>query len=183
MTYEAALTKAWEELQKLSGSGRQTIEFLGETYKIDAENRRVTSICAKETTKDHLTILLLHYLIGVHRGPVVPSGEWISFKDIDGGAIYYPAFREASIEPIIGKYGSKPSALIDLLGRFNGKKIEAGDAGIELAVFKDLPVRIVLWKGDEEFSPEATILFDKSITKIFSTEDITVLSRLIAHRL
>jgi len=31
-------------------------------------------------------------------------------------------------------------------------------------------------RGDEEFGPEANILFDKSITDIFCTEDIVVLS-------
>jgi hypothetical protein len=37
-----------------------------------------------------------------------------------------------------------------------------------------------MWRPDEEFGPEANLLFDKSITGIFCTEDIVVLAGIIA---
>jgi len=38
-------------------------------------------------------------------------------------------------------------------------------------------------KADEEFGPDANILFDKNISGIFCTEDIVVLTELIVHLL
>ncbi len=58
---------------------------------------------------------------------------------------------------------------------FGADNIEMGDAGIEMDVFENVPVRVVVWSGDGEFLPEATILFDRSITEIFPTEDVTAI--------
>lgn len=183
MTYEAALSKAWDELEKLSDAERHVISLLSDTYEVDVKNRAASSVSCNVPTKDFLTILLLHYILGSMKNKFSPSGEWVSFKEIKAGEIYYPAFRESVIAPLLRKYGSAPESLLDALNRFTGKKINEGDAGIELAAFKDIAIRIVLWKSDEEFGPEATILFDKNITNIFSMEDVVVFSRFVTHSL
>ena len=52
-----------------------------------------------------------------------------------------------------------------------------------MEVFEKVPVQIILWRGDDEFGPEANLLFDRSIARIFQTEDIAVLGGFIAHQL
>jgi len=47
-------------------------------------------------------------------------------------------------------------------------------------VFKGVPVLVELWAGDDEFGPEANMLFDKSIRDIFCIEDIVVLGGFVA---
>jgi hypothetical protein len=37
-----------------------------------------------------------------------------------------------------------------------------------------------LWRGDEEFGPEANLLFDRSITEIFCTEDVVITAEIVA---
>jgi len=61
--------------------------------------------------------------------------------------------------------------------------VEQGDIGIVVEAFAKVPAMITLWRKDEEFSPEANMLFDKSITGIFCTEDIAVLANIIAIQL
>jgi hypothetical protein len=183
MSYEAAIKKAWDEPGKLTDKAIFQISLLNDTYDIDLKNRKVVSVSRKTPPKDFITILLLHYLAGTLKNGFCPSGEWISFKEIEGGAFYYPAFREAAIEPILKKYGSTPQNLPEALKRFKGSKIGEGDIAIELETFDKMNVRIILWKGDEEFAPEATIMFDKNLADIFSTEDIVVLLRMVAHSL
>ena len=183
MTYEAALSKAWDELEKLSDTERYTIKLLSDTYEVDVKNRTASSVSCNVPTKDYITILLLHYILGSTRNKYSPSGEWVSFKEIKAGEIYYPAYHESVITPLLRKYGGAPEKLLDALNRFTGKKIDEGDAGIEIVTFKDIAIRVVLWKSDEEFGPEATILFDKNITGIFSMEDVVVFSRFVTHSL
>jgi hypothetical protein len=130
-----------------------------------------------------LKILILHYLAGRAKGSHAPAGEWISFKEIEGGEIYYPAFREGAITPILRKYGKAPERLVDAAERLGGRRIAGGDCAIEITAFDNIRVKVIIWKGDEEFGPDAAILFDKNITDIFTMEDIVVLSRLIAHSL
>ena len=41
----------------------------------------------------------------------------------------------------------------------------------------------VLWRGDEEFAPEASILFDETISRSLATEDIAALAGASVYRL
>ncbi len=50
-------------------------------------------------------------------------------------------------------------------------------------VLPNITIQIVLWEGDEELSPEATILFDASIEQGLPAEDIAVLSGMLVYRL
>ena len=183
MSYDVAINKAWEELDKLKPPKFISLKFLADEYTIDLESRKVISLACNVPAKDFVAILILHYLAHKVRGITVLTGEWFSFKELSGVEGYYPAFKKRALEPIVRKYGQNPEKLLDVLERLPAKKVDQGDIGIVLDVFEGVPVLVVLWRGDEEFGPEANMLFDKSVTSIFSTEDIVVLAGLIASQL
>jgi len=108
------------------------------------------------------------------------SGEWISFKELESGEAYYPAFRKRAIEPILRKYGSKPEGVFSVLDKGIAQKIGQADAAVTVQAFIGVPIIVEIWKGDDEFGPEANMLFDRSIAKIFCTEDVAVLGGFVA---
>lgn len=176
MKHEAALSKAWLELKNLKKDRNFSVRFLSDEYTIDLKERRVLSLSCNAPAQGHISILILHYLLQKLKELPQINGEWISFKQLDGGLAYYPAFKKRAIDPIVRKYGANPESLFELTERFNAKKIQLADVGVAIEVFDRVPVLITLWKGDEEFGPEANILFDKNIKDIFCTEDIVVLA-------
>ena len=180
MSYDAALEKAWSELENLSDEKVKTIKFLSDEYSIDSGNRKVLSLSCNAAAKEYYSILILHYLIKKLKGLPEISGEWISFKELEGGQGYFGAFRKRAIEPVIRKYGKQPDDLTQLIERFPAKNIQFGDVGVALEAFEKVPILITLWRGDTEFGPEANMLFDRSISKVFCTEDVAVLSGIVA---
>ena len=183
MGYEAAINKAWGELGKINPDKGLSIKFLADEYSIDLKNRRVISLACNSPAKDFYAILILHYALKELEGLPQLCGEWLGFKELSQVEGYSPAFRKRSIEPILRKYGQKPEALLGVLDRLPAKRVEQGDIGIVLEAFAQVPAMITLWRKDEEFGPEANMLFDKSITRIFCTEDIVVLANIIAIQL
>ncbi len=183
MSYEVALQKGWEGLSKLKPGKTLSVKFLGDEYSVDLQEKRVLSLACNAPAKDFTVILILHYL--AHKLKEVPAltNEWLSFKELSGVEGYYSAFRKRAIEPIIRKYGSHPEGLLAALDRLPAKRVDQGDVGIVLEAFEGVPVLITLWRSDDEFGPEANILFDKSITQIFCTEDIVVLAGFVASLL
>ncbi|HOX53991.1 MAG: DUF3786 domain-containing protein [Candidatus Omnitrophica bacterium] len=180
MGYEPALDKAWSELKSLSKESSLSVKFLSDEYSIDVNKREILSLACNIKAKDFYSILILHYLIQELKGIPRLTSEWASFQEFDGGQGYYPAFRKRVIEPIIRKYGSNPKSLLESVEKFSAKAVQFGDSGIVIEAFKGIPILITLWAGDSEFGPEANMLFDKSITKIFPTEDIVVLGGIVA---
>ena len=64
-----------------------------------------------------------------------------------------------------------------------GELADLGDASITLRPLPRLPLTVVLWKGDDEFTPEGSILFDGSVGSYLPTEDIAMLSGMVVYRL
>jgi hypothetical protein len=183
MSYEIAINKAWEGLTELNPDKIISVKFLADEYTVDFNEKKVISLACNLPAKDFTAILILHYLVHKLKGLPTLIGEWVTFKELSGVEGYTLAFRKRAIEPIIIKYGNKPEALLSVLDRLPAKRVAQGDIGLILEVFEGVPVLIIFWRGDEEFSPEANMLFDKSILKIFCTEDIAVLAGFIASQL
>jgi hypothetical protein len=183
MGYEAALEKAWEDLAKLKPGKNLSVKFLADEYDIDTQARKVISLSCNIPAKDFAAILILHYLARKLSGLPELSNDWLDFKELSAIEGYQAAFRKRVIERIIRKYGSHPEGVLSVLEKVPGKRIKEADVGIVLEVFENVPALIQLWRPDEEFGPEANLLFDRSITGIFCTEDIVVLAEFIAASL
>jgi len=183
MSYDIAINKAWQDLSKLNPPLPLSVKFLADEYSVDLAAERLFSLSCNVPAKDFTAILILHYLIQKLNGLPDLTGEWLGFKELSGIEGYASAFKKRAIEPIIRKYGKNPEALLEVLDRLPAKRVDQGDIGIVLEAFQGVVAMVVLWRPDEEFGPEANILFDKSITKIFCTEDIVVLAGLLAASL
>lgn len=184
MSYEEAKAQAWLKLEELTKETIYNIKFLADEYTVNLSNQSVLSLSCNVPPPEHITILLLHYLIKKIQGLPQLEEEWITFRQLTGGEGYYPTFYKRVIEPIKRKYGENPQGLLMAMERFNAcRRIEYGDVAVEISAFEGVPLLITLWGEDKEFSAEANILFDKSIEKIFSTEDAVILAEFIAHSL
>jgi len=181
MGYTPALSKAWSELKDLAQEQEFSVRLLSDQYNVDIGNERILSLSCNAPCKDHIGILILHYLKQKLKGLPVISGEWVSFKQLEGGQGYYPAFQKRVIAPIMRKYGLNPEAILGSVERFNAKRAQLADASVVIDILEGVPILITLWHGDEEFGPEANVLFDKSIKDIFCTEDVVILAEFLAR--
>ena len=181
MEYETALTTAWKQLEGITPIKRHSISFLHDTYDLDTEKKIILSLSCNIPAKAFIGILVLHYLVRCLQGLPSVTGEWISFKELVGGEGYFPTFKKRVLDTITRKYGGNPDAILSLPERFNAKSVQLADVSVVIETFKNVPILITLWRADEEFAPEANVLFDASIRNIFSTEDIVVLSEYVAH--
>ena len=183
MGYQAALNKAWGELKKISPQEKFSLRLLSDEYEIDTRSGKVLSLSCNTQVKDFLVILILHYLVKKINGLPEPCQDWISFRQLPGGLGYYPAFRKRTLEPIIRKYGNNPQSLFTCLDRFPGKKIQYGDSGIVIDVLESVSFLITVFAAYEEFSAEANMFFDNSISQVFCSEDIAVLAAYVAGQI
>jgi hypothetical protein len=130
-------------------------------------------------------ILLLHYLHGAwsSRGAAT-EGEWIAFQEIPDGRFYLDAFQRRAKNPLVKTFGHDPEKLLELAtASFGATPFDHGDCSMVIKVLPLVPIALVLWQGDEEFPPEGNILFDRSISKILSAEDVAWLAGMVVYPL
>jgi hypothetical protein len=126
-------------------------------------------------------ILILHYLLSADRQPV--RGQQVSFKQLPGASFYEPTYRKRGPERIARRFGRDPEAFRRACRALGWEPVELGDASFGFEVFPMLRGTVVLHRGDEEFPPEANLLFEDRIVNLLPLEDVAVLAGLIATRL
>ncbi len=126
-------------------------------------------------------VLILHYLAASEIPPI--SGHWISYREISGAAFYFGAFVKRALDPLKKVFGHDAAGLSRAAEKLQMKKIDSGDAGFELQVLPAVPLQLILWTADEEFPAEANILFDQTIGRILSPEDVAWLAGMVVYRL
>jgi hypothetical protein len=126
-------------------------------------------------------VIVLHYLLTA-RGDS-PGNNLVTFREVPGGAFYYPAFLKRARDPLVRIFGGDPQRLLRCGRQLGAEPVNLGDASVRLTPLPRIPLTLVLWKGDEEFAPEATLLFDRSVGSYLPTEDIAMLSGMVVYRL
>lgn len=183
MGYEVAITKAWDELSALCLPKILSVKFLADEYSIDIEKRQILSLSCNVPPKDFLAIILLHYEVRKFHGLPDVTGKWVDFREFTGVEGYESAFRARVINTVTRKFGKSPDLLFESLKRFPGEKASQGDVGIILEPLAGVRLLVLLWKGDDEFPPEANVLFDASMRGIFCIEDAIVLAEITIRQL
>ena len=128
-----------------------------------------------------LHLFIIHYLL--HWQAVDPSGEWASEKDIPGGATFFRGPHAIPTQRIAERYGNDLEEFSRKCEQLHGVQLDLADRSYRFAITEHLPVAILYWQGDDEFSPEAKILYDKAITKQLAADVVFALAVEICARL
>jgi hypothetical protein len=159
---------------------RFTVPFLGQKYLVSYPDGAVTT--SEHTEAPIITaILLLHYL--VQATGVAPSGQWISFKELQGGSIYIEPFQHRAIIPFVKNFGASPEKFSLAAEKLGGEKSRHGDIAYIIPALPRVPLLYILWEGDDEFPPNGNILFDGYANAYLHTEDFAFIGGMMVAAL
>ncbi|MBI4278313.1 MAG: DUF3786 domain-containing protein [Armatimonadetes bacterium] len=129
----------------------------------------------------HLAILLLLYLLD--STGCEPEGRWVSFEQLPGGLGYLSSFHGRVVQPILHAFGPHPERLLEAARALGGEPMALGDVAVSIPALPRVSIACVLWRGDEEFRPSASVVFDASVAGYLDTEALVALSELVSRRM
>ncbi|MCK5843525.1 MAG: DUF3786 domain-containing protein [Victivallales bacterium] len=150
-----------------------TLPIFGESKQLDKEFNLTIKETGKPAKPDE-RILLLHYL--ANEFPAQETGELITFRSLPSGEFYWNPFQARSVKPLIGRVGNDLDLLKNNLNRFDWQEANLGDFAARIHLFANMHATLIYQLGDEEFPPDANLLFDSSIKRLFPTEDVAVIA-------
>lgn len=179
---EAARASGSEIINQTIGEIRLKVMFLGWPVEVGWPQGEIVYAgnIAEEVSVWH-QILILHYLTNAK--PVSLSGNLVTFRQLEGGEVYYPTFQKRANLRLLQGFGEFPERLPVVGEEIGGRPAEIGDASIRVPAFPKVPITLAVWRGDEEFPPECNIVFDATISTFLSTEDVVVLCQETVSRL
>ncbi len=157
------------------------IPYINQSYQITLPDIEISLVNSAEEVTIRDKVLILHYFIGA--SGTQAADRLITFRELPEGTVYAPTFAKRTIKHLLNYFGQEPQLLLDTAEKFGGRRVEHGDVAVTIMAFPRVPITIVLWRGDAEFTPDGSILFDASITDYLAAEDITILCETITWRL
>ena len=158
-----------------------TIEYLSQSYLITLPEVEISLASREKEVPLRDKILILHYLTQTKGTPL--TNKVISFKELPEGAGYFPTFYQRTIRPLVNYFGNEPHQLLNMAKKLGGREADYGDAAVTINAFPQIPITLVLWKGDEEFAPEGNVLFDSTVSDYLPVEDIIMLSETTVRKI
>ncbi len=194
MGLEDAFEKAWADIRHMNATemchlaavpppdtkGHIWVPLLGENFSVDLEAEEVR-LSGTEPARPDKGLIVLHYLIGAMS--IEPSGKLISFRELQGGDVYWKAYEGRSISRIQDFFGERPEALHEAVRGMRAKKAPMGDVGYVIEALPKVPVTVAVWRADDELPASANVLWDETVKYYFQTEDVAVLAGMVAGEL
>ena len=152
-----------------SGSPLQ-IEMLGTTKQLHPKTFEGSTLNPKGPLHPIDRLLLLCYLS--QKSPIVPTGDWITFRELGGGNFYYPEFSRRVTKPLTEEIKDNLGVLGDRLDQFRWNALPHGDLGAKIHVLGTIELALIynLSEPEMHLPAEAQILFDRSIKHRFTAE-------------
>jgi hypothetical protein len=156
-----------------ASSHQMVFAFLNEKVLVDLKERSLKRDRGRgwEKTSDPLLELLtLVYLNNVKI--LHPLGrEIVSVKDLKE-AHFFQGPHALQVDSLLQRYGQDLKGFKDAAEYLAGHPMDMADAAYRLLPFPRIPVYYLFWKGDAEFEPRISVLFDRSIEELFPADAI-----------
>lgn len=122
-------------------------------------------------------MLLIRYLLEGQAS--IGTGNFLTYREMPWGDVYLTPFTGRCLTRAAFTFGTRLPAFEAALDASEAVKLTNGDASYELEVMRGYFIRIIIWEGDDEFPPNAQILFSDNFPRAFSAEDRTVVGDIV----
>lgn len=156
------------------------LPFLNKDILID-RTRRCLCIKMRDnwTPFEHRLLELLCLVYVLSAAPSGLSGLMTAPQELKCGHFFKGPHLLKSL-PVLERYGHDTGGFERSALKMGGNAIDLADLAFRFLAFPKVPVYYLLWKGDEEFQPNLSILFDRSIEEHLAADAIWGLVSLIS---
>ncbi len=117
------------------------------------------------------TFLLRYLLEGKN---IKWNGQWKTFREMPWGEMYIQPYTGRVLTRAAFTFGTRVEAFRKAAERMNAVKLPHGDAGYQFELVPGYRMQILVWEGDEEFPPNAQVLYSDNFETGFAPEDRVV---------
>ena len=115
---------------------------------------------------------LLRYLLECR--DVAWKGEWKTFREMPWGEMYIKPYTGRVLTRAAYTFSFKLAAFAAACERMGAVKLPHGDAGYQFQLLPGYHIQILVWQGDDEFPPNAQVIYSDNFAEGFAAEDRVV---------
>ena len=102
------------------------------------------------------------------------KGEWKTFREMPWGEMYIKPYTGRVLTRAAFTFGTRVAAFSAACEKMGAEKVKHGDAGYRFDLVGGYQMQILVWEGDDEFPPNAQVLYSDNFAEGFAAEDRVV---------
>ena len=154
----------------------------GDEYAIDPGRDQIEPTGSRAgPVHEYLSLFMVHYLLGAKE--LATAGEWISEKDLPGGTTFFRGPHAIPTHLISRRFANDLQAFERQCRELHGSPLDMADLAFRFQIAPRIPVAVLYFEGDEDFHPEARLLYDKTISAHLAPDIVFALAWAVCTRI
>ena len=165
--------EALERLSDVRWDGKEfTVTLLGRTFAISHPDYAIRALDGGPVPPLNVQTFLLRYLL--ESRDVAWAGEWKTFREMLWGEMYIKPYTGRVLTRAAFTFGTRVAAFRAAAEKMGALPLPHGDAGYQFDLIGGYQMRLLVWEGDDEFPPNAQVLYSDNFADGFAAEDRVV---------
>ena len=162
-----------ERLKAVKWDGQEfTVTLLGTSYAISHPAYAIRALDGGKLPPLPVQTFLLRYLL--ESRDTAWAGQWKTFREMPWGEMYIKPYTGRVLTRAAFTFGTRVAAFKAAAEKMGAEAVNHGDAGYRFDLIGVYQMQILVWEGDEEFPPNAQILYSDNFAEGFAAEDRVV---------
>ena len=162
-----------ERLNSVKWDGKEFyVNLLGREFAISHPEYAIRALDEGKLPPLPVQTFLLRYLL--ESRDVLWLGQWKTFREMPWGEMYMKPYSGRVLSRAAFTFGFKLAAFRAACEKMGAQPVKNGDAGYEFDLIGGYKMRLLMWEGDEEFPPNAQVLYSDNFAEGFAAEDRVV---------
>ena len=149
-----------------------TVRLLGRDFAVAHPDYAIRALDGGTVPPLPAQTFLLRYLL--ESRDVRWGGEWKTFREMPWGEMYIKPYTGRVRTRAAFTFGTRVAAFRAAAEKMGGLSLPNGDAGFQFDLVGGYRMRILVWEGDDEFPPNAQVLYSDNFAEGFAAEDRVV---------
>ena len=149
-----------------------TLRLLGRDFAISHPDYAIRALDSGAIPPLPAQTFLLRYLL--ESRDIRWGGEWKTFREMPWGEMYIKPYTGRVLTRAAFTFGTRVAAFRTAAEKMGGLPLPNGDAGYQFDLIGGYRMRILVWEGDDEFPPNAQVLYSDNFAEGFAAEDRVV---------
>ena len=162
-----------ERLKAVKWNGEEfTLTLLGREFAIAHPDYAIRALDGGNLPPLPVQTFLLRYLL--ESKDVSWGGQWKTFREMPWGEMYIKPYTGRVLTRAAFTFGTRVATFKAAAEKMGAEAVNHGDAGYRFDLIGGYQMQILVWEGDEEFPPNAQILYSDNFADGFAAEDRVV---------
>ena len=149
-----------------------TVTLLGRSFAISHPVYGIRALDGGAIPPLPTQTFLLRYLL--ESKAVSWGGTWKTFREMPWGEMYIKPYTGRVLTRAAFTFGFRVAAFKAAAEKLGATALPHGDAGFEFQLIGGYKMQILVWEGDDEFPPNAQVIYSDNFAEGFAAEDRVV---------